>query len=326
MSKLVILGTTHSGKTCYFYGMLRKMMVGVQGFSIRVEEARFNDLRTAIKSLNDTSLPLKERFPKPSDKRETYKLDLLYNFSQMESFDWDDYPGEQMERLQTEFADSMADAHCLFLCVDGEGIAKLADEADDLDLLAEDLIVDWGCFDLNNALAYAEKRNESFPPVCIMITKYDKIPAELRNLDTITEIVQKCFPNLFHSGRGSGKDRLVVICPVTLGKDLDQGARMRPVNVEMPICFATYLIQAATARAYVEQAQNLTAERQREMEEYNNRGFLGRIIHPKPVPLTEEQKRAMEKIIDDKKADADALRCIIEDLPLYLNGEKIAWN
>lgn len=323
MSKIVILGTTRSGKTCYFYGMLRKMMVGIHGFSIRVEDKDYADIRMAVKRLNDISLPLAERFPDPSQMTQTYKLDLLYNLSHMEEFDWDDYPGELIESKLPEFIASMEGAHCLLLCVDGEGIQGSVDE---LDLLVENLTMDWGCFDLNNAVGHAEKVNENFPPICIMITKYDKISPELRNMDTISAIIKRCFPILFHPSGTSGNNRMVTICPVTLGKDFDQGARLNPKNVEMPICFATYLIQAAKVMSMREQAKELFQQNQDAWEQYHRSNKIIKLLRPTPQFLTEEQKAVIENILNNAEADLNALRAILEPFPLYLNGKEIAWE
>lgn len=328
MSKIVILGTSHSGKTCYFYGMLRKMMVGISGFSIRVEDKDFSKIRDAIRRLGDTKLRPEEgeRFPLPSQTTETYKLDLMYNFGLLESFDWDDYPGENIVSKMSEFAVSMKNAHCLLLCVDGEGIAEAADiyGPDETDDLAADLTDRWGCFELNHALASASKQNDSFPAVCVMISKYDKIPNAFRNMETMTEMVKKCFPTLFNDGQG-GNSRLVTICPVSLGKDLDKGERLRPVNVEKPICFATYLIQASKQKELQEGYRRQVQKDRENMEEWENLNALGKIIHHKPQIMSETEKATMRGLLQSGERDVTELRNMITPLPLYMNGKDIEW-
>lgn len=326
MGKIVILGTTNSGKTCYFYGMLRKMMVGIEGFSIRVADKDFAGIREAIKRLGDVKLPIQQRFPPPSNRTDTYKLDLLYNLSTLEQFDWDDYPGENIESGMAQFAASMRDAHCLLLCLDGQGIGESAQdlEPDEIEYLAEDMNERWGGLELNHALQDAERMNQSFPAVCVMITKYDKIPESFRNLETMTEVVKHCFPILFNVAQG-GSTRLVTICPVSLGKDLDQGARLRPVNVEKPMCFAAYLIQATKYRNYQENYTSRVNRDRKEAQEYEQLSFWGKLFTQKPTPLSDEEASSMQKLVSEGEANVRELRNRIIGLPLYKNGQKIEW-
>ena len=326
MSKLVILGTTHSGKSCYFYGMLRKMMVGIEGFSIRVEDKDFPKINAAIKNLSDVKLPPAERFPLPSQTRDSYKLDLLYNLGLLENFEWDDYPGENLETSMNEFAASMRDAHCLFLCVDGEGLEKSGEYFDpkDIDDLADDLIDSWGSLTLSHALAAAERVNQSFPAVCVMITKYDKVPEKFRSMNTMMGVIRRCFPILFNSGI-EGVNRVVTICPVSLGKDLDQkGARFRPVNVEKPICFATYLIQAQKQKDYQEQFNRMEQD-MREWRKWDQRNFIEKILHPKPRRISRTEQATADSLFQNGEQNVRNLRGMIADLPLYMNGKGIEW-
>ncbi len=321
MSKTVIVGITESGKTCYFYGMLRQMMRGYQGFSIRVAEKDFAPLRNGIKRLGDTSLPLRERFPDPSSKQENYTMDLLYNLKKIDTFDWVDYPGELAEKGTDEFVNLLDGATCILLCVDGKAFKGGEDDIDDI---VDEIYNNRGGLELCNALQQAERRYENgFPPVCIMITKYDEVSPALRNMEILTDIMKQSFPVLFHEG--NGHSRMVTICPVTLGKDLNSNGRLAPKNVEKPICFANYLIQMQALNNFVSQADSLVSRNKEEIEEYNNRGWLGKLIKPRPQVLSEEQKQAIQELLSRGKADLDALRSVIEALPLYLNGVQTDW-
>lgn len=322
MSKVVIVGTTSSGKTCYFYGMLRHMMRGHQGFSIRVAQKDFAPLRDGIKRLADTSLPLDERFPQTTSKDETYFMDLLYNFKKIDTFEWADYPGEWADGGKEEFIKLLDGASCLLLCIDGKVIQGTEEDIDDI---VNDIYMDRGGMAMNNALAQAaDNEKNGLPPVCVLITKYDKVSPELRNIDILTDIVKQTFPVLFHD-EGAGKTRMVTICPVTLGKDLTNNGKLEPKNVEKPICFANYLIQTALLEELSQQAASLIAQNQQAVEEYKKRSWLGRKINPKPQPLSEEQKQAIMNLLENGKKDLDALRSVIEGLPLYINGEETEW-
>ena len=323
MGKIVIVGTTHSGKSCYFYGMMKKMMRGIGGFSIGADGKDFGEIRQNIKKLSDINLPLAQRFPPPSDKMRTYPLSLMYDFSELEKFDWVDYPGEHVSNSEADFVALLEDADCLLVCVDGEGIQGDPEELDDL---ADELVVTWDCLSLNNALNLASQKNENFPPVCIMVTKYDKLEPEFRNQDILLELLKKVFPVLFHSGMGSGKDRMVLICPVTLGKDLDLGARMSPKNMEIPICFATYLLQARKVKLIEQKNIEIVNANRSAVNEYNKKNPLLKLISSRPEPLTQEQLKVMQAIVDLGSANVDALRDVIKDTPLYLNGEEVDWD
>lgn len=321
MSKTVIVGITSSGKTCYFYGMLQRMMRGYQGFSIRVAEKDFGSLRKGIKRLGDTSLPLTERLPAPSSKQENYTMDLLYNLKKIDTFEWVDYPGEMAEEGTEGFVNLLDGATCILLCVDGKAIQ--GSESDIADIV-DDIYSRLGGLELCNALQQAERKYENgFPPVCIMVTKYDEVSPELRDMRIITSIMRESFPILFHEG--NGHSRMVTICPVTLGRELNNNGRLQPKNVEKPICFANYLIQTAVLENMVSSANNLISKNQEEVEEYSKRSWIGKKLNPKPEPITEEQKQAINELLSKGKADLDALRSVIESLPLYINGIETEW-
>lgn len=323
MTRVVICGITASGKTCYFYGMLRKMMMGHHGFIIRPQQKDYTALRMGIKRLGDTKLPLEQRFPAPSAHMDCYTLDLLYNYKQLESFEWVDYPGEFVEQANTDFIQLLEGANCLFICVDGEVIQ--GDEGD-IDEIVETLINDRGGFELNYALSQAsEKNKDDLPPICIMVTKYDKVSPALRNKEAIRNIVGQVFTELFSPNSG-GATRMVTVCPVTLGKNLDEGAKLDPKGVEMPICFATYLLQLSQ---FVDLRDDVKGKLERfnhEIDSYNQKGFFKKIITPKPtLPMTKEDAEKIAVELKDRENDVEALRNAIEGMTLYVNGEETEW-
>ena len=118
---------------------------------------------------------------------------------------------------------------------------------------------------------------------------------------------------------------MVTICPVTLGKEIGKGGRLEPKNVEKPICFANYLIQTAVLENTMEEAAQLLRASEQAKEEYQRRSLFRKVIGRKPTILTEEQKAAIEDLLNNGKEDLDSLRSVIEGLPLYINGERIEW-
>ena len=321
MSKIVIIGTSGSGKTCYFYGMLHKMQRGVSGFSLRINDSEvYRKLRTGILRLGDASVPMEERWPDPSDKLETYNLDLLHNMNKLDSLEWVDYPGEYVSDVNDGFIDLLDGANCLFVCVDG---SLLQGDKDELEDIADDFYNHSG-MDLCNALMRAEKKSgEAFPPVCILLTKYDAVSPELQDSEVIKDFLKACFPVLFREGKG--KSRMVTICPVSLGKDIAEGGKLRPKNVERPICFATYLMQYAAVQEIVKKYRNFLEISEQMAKAYNEKSFFGKLISPKPPVLSEEQKQAVIELINTAESDLKDLLAMVNSLPLYINGESVNW-
>ena len=58
---------------------------------------------------------------------------------------------------------------------------------------------------------------------------------------------------------------------------------------------------------------------------YNNRSFIGKIIHRRPDVLSEEQKQAMAELINNSERNLDDLRAMVNVLPLFINGEEVNW-
>ncbi len=328
MSKVVICGIRNSGKTCYFYGMLRSMMIGKMGFSIAPPPASFNSLRLAVKRMADTELPLEERLPAPSDKMEEYDLEMFYRMKKLDDLKWVDYPGEFLETASDEFLRHLDDSNALLICVDGEA---LQGEEFDIPNIVYSLQHDRGGLELNHALMQAQSRKQaddsSLPPVCIMITKYDKVSESLRNKEILEDqIIKQLFPALFDS-----EDAIVAICPVSLGKEIElPGGRLAPVNVEKPVLFSTYW---EMRKNYVQMAVVLMAMNQK-LNEYTtasqafaNKGILGKIITPKPTePFTKEVYEKAEATLRKFKDDCNAMLESIANISLYKGGEAVDWE
>ena len=176
--------------------------------------------------------------------------------------------------------------------------------------------------ELNSALLQAANLNKRLPPICVIITKYDMVSPELRNKETIAEIIRGVFPNLFNAGNAG---TMVMMCPVSLGADILQGGRLRPKNMEKPICFANYVMILEAMRNYIEKNNADIQKRNIAIEEYNQKGIIGKIITPKPTPLTEEEKKTIESMLDSMREILASLRGEIEVFDLYVNGEKVEW-
>lgn len=319
MKKVTIVGITSSGKTCYFYGMMRTMTRGIHGFALRLMNTDdFDKINQGMKRLADYRMDLSERFPQPSGDIERYDMELMYNYNGLTEFQWTDYPGEITQKSTKQFIELLDDTSCLLLCVDGELIQGTGDDIEDI---IGDINMASGMA-LNSALLQAANKNGSLPPVCVVVTKYDKVSPELRSEDSMTEIIRGVFPNLFHAGNGG---TMVMICPVSLGADIMNGGRLRPKNMEKPICFANYVMVLEAMRNYIS-AKNAEIEKKNAaIQEYNSKGFFGRLISTRPQPMTEEEKQVIESMLSSMKEILASLRGEIDIFKLYVNGEKTDW-
>lgn len=322
MKRITIVGVSNCGKTCYFYGMMRTMIDGMHGFQLRLMNPDdFIKINQGIKRLSDISLPLSDRFPNPSSGVEKYDMELMYGFSGISQFQWVDYPGEYVSKLPGDFMAILADTSCLLVCVDGSLMQGTAADVEDI---IDDIRNDCGR-EVNNALLQAANINGGLPPVCVIITKYDMVSQELKNEACVEEIIQGVFSSLFTQVDGKAQTE-VMICPVSLGKDILSGGRMRPKYMEKPICFANYVIFMEELRNYIATVQTDAQARQAAIDAYNNKGILERLISEKPVPLTPAQAQAIDAALADKNKTLDALRGELEAFSHYVNGVKKDWT
>jgi len=375
MSKIMIIGTQGSGKTCYFYSMLQKMFIGINGFTLSTRDGgQYQKLRDAILRLGDTKLSLKDRCPAQSTTVENYSLELQYNYKLLDTLEWVDYPGEHVSQQDSDFIELVRSANCLLVCVDGsqlkideDDLEARQEEAEELEEFEpqafeaelsrcpEELVEHYGkhrCLalmkhledvaydfqqgansegfsgaglDLCNALNFAESDSSNqLPPVCIMITKYDLVPKELKHPETLKKFAEICFPVLFRKG-DQGKNRIVTICPVSLGTDFEMGGKLRPRNVERPICLGTYLSMYARVMQEVENHRNKLKSDSEALKRYHDRNVFGKWWNGRPDVMSEEERQNTEAMLQSKTDDLGELLKLLKVLPLYINGERQNW-
>lgn len=324
MSKVVICGIKNSGKTCYFYGMLRSLMIGKAGFSVAPQKENFNSIQLAIKRLADTSLPLSDRFPESSMQEDVYHMNLFYRLRSISKFDWVDYPGEWLSMAQDGFLKHLDDADALLICVDGE---LFQGTEDDVEEIIDRLQNDCGGLALNNVLMNAqekkEKQGDNLPPVCIMITKYDKVSEDLTEI-LEEQIIKQAFPILFDSEKAK-----VAICPVSLGREIDEGGKLEPKNVEIPVLYALYwemLNNYSEMRDELNNRNGKVKAYQQAKKDYDGKSALKRFFSIEPtLGFTEEDYNKVVKKVERLKNDCNAILNWIDIISLYEGGEKKDW-
>ena len=389
MNKIVIVGPKASGKTSYFYSALHKMMIiGCDRFNLHINSReQYRKLYQEIKTLGNTALSHKDRWPQASTYLETYELNLYYEMEKLDMLEWVEYPGtytsispnfpmslellncpgevleypdEQVSnRVDELFMDWLYRDTILFVCVDGTQLQfnekKLRETEEELDYFTEEdinaelereeisseMIDKFGKrrsvamvhylkelaydyyhqfgIEICNALAHAAESNEekAYPPVCVLITKYDVVSLEFQDMELLTLFVKYCFPILF--SKNNDNKHIVTICPVSLGKDIAKGGKLRPKYVERPIYFALYLSMSMQMKE-LESSIKLGEE---------SRSYWTWIPKYWKTPWRwENEKQRQEEfsaLINLLKQMLKELHKVVEVLPLYINGEKQNW-
>ncbi|MDJ0570555.1 MAG: hypothetical protein QNJ53_16130 [Pleurocapsa sp. MO_192.B19] len=242
--KITMLGTTGAGKTSYLLGMYAVMQTGIQGFTLAAKDMDL-DLELTERWEKLISVTGADRWPTPNAATmEYYGFDFSYGFRPLMGFQWLDYRGLALSDRSTEqdvadLVEYLTESQCLFLSISGEHL---------VDQITPNTVREIKSDRMNQFIqqyiSITKKPTTQNPfPVVIVITKYDL--CHHRDKNEIVADVKKLFQALFTPNSGW----LVMICPVSLGKELcddPDNANIVPVNVHLPMVFAAY----AQLRAY----------------------------------------------------------------------------
>lgn len=333
MSRILICANTLSGKTTFMYGTFHQMMKGIYGFTL-TPKYHFAQFNRQCKRIGDTRLPLNERFPAPSDRIEEYTFILKYNLKTIDEIQWIDYPGNLVEEDEdnpdnVRLMEYMDGADCLFLCVDGAHFNH-----DTKNGIINAINCDGGGMELNFMLNRAAVdartgKDRELPPVCLIITKYDLVEPDKRNEEFLVDILKEVFPILFYPGTGQ-RGRLVSVCPVTLGRNISQGGKLEPRNIEKPFCYLTFLRMAAALRQYRENMEQMKAEllRRRDREEgHSRRRLIRRLLTRRGgCQVTEEELGRMVETCCRLERDLTDMKRSLQNMALFDNGQQIPWD
>jgi len=236
--KITMLGTTGAGKTSYLLGMYAVMQTGVRGFTLAAKDMDL-DLELTQRWEKLISLKGEDRWPTPNAAAmEYYGFDFSYGFRPLMGFQWLDYRGLALSDRSTEqdvaeLVQYLQESACLFLCISGEYLAGEITPKTVREIKSDRMNQFIQQYVSNHQ---RPSPNQPFP-VAIMITKYDL--CHHREREEIIADVKKLFQALFTPNSGW----LVMICPVSLGRDLGddpENANITPVNVHLPVVFAVY--------------------------------------------------------------------------------------
>ena len=333
MSRILICANTLSGKTTFMYGTFHQMMKGIYGFTL-TPKYHFAQFNRQCKRIGDTRLPLNERFPAPSDRIEEYTFLLKYNLKTIDEIQWIDYPGNLVEEDEdnpdnVRLMEYMDGADCLFLCVDGAHFNH-----DTKNGIINAINCDGGGMELNYMLNRAAVdgktgKDRELPPVCLIITKYDLVEPDKRNEEFLVDILKEVFPILFYPSAGQ-KGRLVSVCPVTLGRNISQGGKLEPRNIEKPFCYLTFLRMAEALCRYREHMEQVKKEllRQRAAEEgHRHRQIIRRLLPRRGgSQVTEEELGWMVETCCRLERDLTDMKRSLQNMALFDNGQQIPWD
>ncbi|MBE9167503.1 hypothetical protein IQ238_08205 [Pleurocapsales cyanobacterium LEGE 06147] len=315
--KIAMLGTTGAGKTSYLLGMYAVMQTGVKGFTLSAKDMDMDlDLTERWEKL--ISVQGEERWPAPNAAAmEHYNFDFSYGFRPMMGFEWLDYRGLALSDRSTEqdvqdLNDYLADCGCLFLCVSGEylgdqitPVTVRAIKSDRMNQLMQQII------------SKHKQPAVDYPfPVAIVITKYDL--CHHREKQAVIDDIKRLFQALFTANSGW----LVMICPVSLGKELGNDpecGNIIPVNVHLPIVFAIYS-QLRTYGLKLKSARNKNYEELEQMKQANS--WLRRL---KRSEITEkaEKLQDLDTQITTVEENMSLLAEELQQVSLYLSGKEV---
>lgn len=264
--KITMLGSSQAGKTCYMLAMYAKMSEGVNGFTLSTDPDKDNELIDKWEKL--VYEEGKDRWPQPTDENFiSYYFNFEYGLTtKLMGFDWLDYRGDALKDSSSkqdvqELRQRLSESSCIFLCVSGEYLAEEVDGSARSNA---------GIRRMNSFLKDLGNNGQKVPLV-IVITKAD-LCLHRPKFEMITEI-KKLFSIFFEKGTGWP----VMICPVSLGKDLaknrDSGL-IAPINVHLPLVFAIY----AQAIKDTSEAQARLEESRSRLEEVQNRSWFPKLI------------------------------------------------
>jgi hypothetical protein len=232
-------------------------------------------------------------------------------------FQWLDYRGLALSDRSTEqdVADLVVylqESACLFLCISGEYLTSEL-TPNTVRQIKSDRMNQF----IQQYVSNNKQPNPQQPfPVAIVITKYDL--CHHREREDIIADVKKLFQALFTPNSGW----LVMICPVSLGRDLGNdpdNANIVPVNVHLPMVFAVY----SQLRAY---GLRLKSDRDRQTLEIDlarQKNPLLQIIKANQLKEQTVQLETTKIEIMTVEENMKLLSQELQQVSLYFNGSEV---
>jgi GTPase SAR1 family protein len=316
--KILMLGDSSSGKTCFMLGMYAAIQNGSK-FSLKATDPDEGIRLTALWSAIVDNSGIK-RWPPGTDTPQIYNFELCYAYKPLMEFEWLDYRGGSMLDISSDdnvtLRDYATESNGLFFCISGQYLREPVTEANLQNIAIKSKANLMGQYLQYLNINRRPARKKSFP-IIIMVTKYDY--CYHRNKRELMEDVKKMFPPLF----APNSDWLVMICPVTLGKELAQDSnngKIEPRNLDSPVAFVLYCILTEQARIQDEKFTEI--DDQLEVLESN---LFNRWINRRKIKRLNESLRQAEmqfkktiEMINVLAREQD-----LSSTDIYLSGKKI---
>ena len=318
--KILMLGDSSSGKTCFMLGMYAAIQNGSK-FSLKATDP---DEGVEMATLWSTIVGEsgEERWPRGTDTPQIYNFELCYAYKPLMEFEWLDYRGGSMLDLSSDvrtLRDYAAESNGFFFCISGKYLKEPVTEANLQKVAMESKANLMGKYLEYLSINNRRQTRKKIFPIVIIVTQYDY--CYNRNKRELMEDVKKMFPPLF----APNSDWLVMICPVTLGKDLaknkDNNGEIEPKNLEIPVAFVLYCILTEQARIQDEKLTEI--DDQLEVLESN---LFNRWINRRKIRRLNESLRQAEMQLQKTIEMINVLAREQEDLSstdIYLSGKKI---
>ena len=317
--KILMLGDSSSGKTCFMLGMYAAIQNGSK-FSLKATDP---DEGVEMATLWSTIVGEsgEERWPRGTDTPQIYNFELCYAYKSLIEFEWLDYRGGSMLDISSDdnvrtLRNYAAESNGLFFCISGKDLREPVTEANLQNIAIKSKANLMGQYLQYLNINRRPARKKSFP-IIIMVTKYDY--CYHRNKRELMEDVKKMFPPLF----APNSDWLVMICPVTLGKELAKNSdngKIEPRNLDIPVAFVLYCILTEQARIQDEKFTEI--DDQLEVLESN---LFNRWINRRKIKRLNESLRQAEmqfkktiEMINVLAREQD-----LSSTDIYLSGKKI---
>jgi GTPase SAR1 family protein len=317
--KITMLGTSGAGKTCYILGLYATMQFGIQGFTLSATDMD-EDLRLTSAWENMVEEEGENRWPPPTGMEpHQYEFDFSYGFRRLIGFDWLDYRGGAMldSSKATDVQALMSrlqQSTCIFLCVSGEYLTEEGLSDTKLQSKAKRAGVHRMTLFLNN-LAQSLKDNQKPFPIVIVITKYDLCQKRGR---AVIEDLKRIFSSLFMPNH----DWLVMICPVSLGKELGENSdtgKIDPKFLHLPLVFALY----AKFRESMMTEQERVNQNKIKLEALRQGKWFQRLFSGDELRGTESSLDKAQNQLQDIQTKMALLGQELTNAQIYLGGKEI---
>ena len=317
--KILMLGDSSSGKTCFMLGMYAAIQNGSK-FSLKATDPDKGIRLTALWSAIVDNSGI-ERWPRGTDTPQIYNFELCYAYKSLIEFEWLDYRGGSMLDISSDdnvrtLRNYAAESNGLFFCISGKDLREPVTEANLQNIAIKSKANLMGQYLQYLNINRRPARKKSFP-IIIMVTKYDY--CYHRNKRELMEDVKKMFPPLF----APNSDWLVMICPVTLGKELAEDSdngKIEPKNLDIPVAFVLYCILTEQARIQDEKLTEI--DDQLEVLESN---LFNRWINRHKIRRLNESLRQAEMQLQKtiEMINVLAREQDLSSTDIYLSGKKI---